>query len=179
MLVKTYGCALQGIEGLKITIEVDVSNGLQYHTVGLADTAVRESMFRVGAAIKASKLSMPQKRILVNLAPANIKKEGSAYDLPIAIGILAASSQIPQAHIEKYFMMGELSLSGELKSIKGALSMALQAQKQGANAILLPFSNADEANLIPDFPAYGFHHLKEVIQFLKGDIPAPNLYKPN
>ncbi len=179
MIVKTYGCALQGIEGLKITIEVDVSNGLQYHTVGLADTAVRESMFRVGAAIKASKLNMPKKRILVHLAPADIKKEGSAYDLPIAIGILAASKQIPHQALENYFMMGELSLSGELKPIKGALSMALQAQKQGLKAIILPHPNAEEANLIPDFPAFGFHHLKQVIQFLKGDLPAPALHKPN
>jgi len=124
MLVKTYGSAVYGVNALTITIEVNISGGTKYYMVGLPDNAVKESLQRVASAINISGLRMPKQKIVVNLAPADIKKEGSSYDLPIAIGILAASGQIPNDELENYFIMGELSLDGSIQPIKGALPIA-------------------------------------------------------
>ncbi len=174
MLVKTYGSAVYGVDALTITIEVSVGSGTKYYVVGLPDNAVKESMFRVESAIRISGYRMPRQKIVVNLAPADIRKEGSAYDLPIAIGILAASGQIIVDDLEKYFLMGELSLDGSLQSIKGALPIAIQARKEGFKGFILPMVNAREAGIVNDVLVYGMETLAAVIDFLNGkDTPEP------
>jgi len=165
MLVKTYGSAVYGVNALTITIEVSVSSGTKYFTVGLPDNAVKESMFRVASAIKTSGYHMPRQRILVNLAPADIRKEGSAYDLPIAIGILAASGQIDPAELEHYFIMGELSLNGDLQRIRGALPIAIQARNAKFKGFILPKENSNEAGVVNNIAVYGMSTLLEVINF--------------
>jgi magnesium chelatase family protein len=173
MLVKTYGSAVYGVDALTITIEVNVGSGTKYYMVGLPDNAVKESLFRVESAIKMAGFHMPRQKILVNLAPADIRKEGSAYDLPIAIGILAASGQIKGDALDKYVIMGELSLDGGLQSIKGALPIAIQARKEGFKGFILPMVNAREAGIVNDLKVYGMENLADVIAFFKDDI------KPN
>ncbi len=174
MLVKTYGSAVYGVDALTITIEVSVDSGTKYYVVGLPDNAVKESMFRVESAIRISGYRMPRQKIVVNLAPADIRKEGSAYDLPIAIGILAASGQIIVDDLEKYFLMGELSLDGSLQSIKGALPIAIQARKEGFKGFILPKVNAREAGIVNDVLVYGMENLVAVIDFLNGkENPDP------
>ncbi len=167
MLVKTYGSAVYGVDALTITIEVNVSSGTKYFTVGLPDNAVKESMFRVASAIKISGYHMPRQRILVNLAPADIKKEGSAYDLPIAIGILAASGQINHTELEHYFIMGELSLNGDLQRIRGALPISIQARNAHFKGFILPKENAKEAGIVNNVAVYGMDTLLDVIDFFK------------
>lgn len=174
MLVKTYGSAVYGVDALTITIEVSVGSGTKYYVVGLPDNAVKESMFRVESAIRTSGYRMPRQKIVVNLAPADIRKEGSAYDLPIAIGILAASGQIIVDDLEKYFLMGELSLDGSLQSIKGALPIAIQARKESFKGFILPKVNAREAGIVNDLSVYGMETLVAVIDFFNGkDTPNP------
>ena len=174
MLVKTYGSAVYGVNALTITIEVNVSRGTKYFMVGLPDNAVKESMFRVASAINASGYHMPRQRILVNLAPADIKKEGSAYDLPIAIGILAASGQIDPATLENYMIMGELSLNGDLQRIRGALPISIQARTAKFKGFILPKENASEAGVVNELAIYGMTTLTEVINFFKTkEKPAP------
>ena len=174
MLVKTYGSAVYGVDALTITIEVSVGSGTKYYVVGLPDNAVKESMFRVESAIRISGYRMPRQKIVVNLAPADIRKEGSAYDLPIAIGILAASGQIIVDDLEKYFLMGELSLDGSLQSIKGALPIAIQARKENFKGFILPKANAREAGIVNDVLVYGMENLVAVIDFLNGkENPEP------
>ncbi len=174
MLVKTYGSAVFGVDALTITIEVNVSGGTKYFTVGLPDNAVKESMFRVGSAIKSSGYRMPGQRILVNLAPADIKKEGSAYDLPIAIGILAASGQIDAAELAHYFIMGELSLNGDLQRIRGALPISIQARNANFKGFILPQENAREAGIVNNVNVYGMENLLDVINFFKSaEKPTP------
>lgn len=174
MLVKTYGSAVYGVDALTITIEVSVGGGSGYYMVGLPDSAVKESLFRVESAIRTSGYHMPRQKILVNLAPADIKKEGSAYDLPIAIGILAASGQINGTALEDYVMMGELSLDGGVQSIKGALPIALQAQKENFKGLVLPAVNANEAAIVNDVAVYGVQTLTEIIHFFNGtEKPEP------
>ncbi|MES2417570.1 MAG: YifB family Mg chelatase-like AAA ATPase [Bacteroidota bacterium] len=168
MLIKTYGSAVYGVNALTITIEVNVSSGTKYFMVGLPDNAVKESMFRVASAIKASGYHMPRQRILVNLAPADLKKEGSAYDLPIAIGILAASGQIDTSSLEHYLLMGELSLDGSLQGIKGALPIAIQARNAGFKGFILPKQNSKEAAIVNHLQVYGVNTLLELIRFFKG-----------
>ena len=131
MLVKTYGSATFGIEATTITVEVDINPGTKFYMVGLPDNAVKESQFRIRTALSNMGHRIPGKRIVINLAPADIRKEGSYYDLTIAIGILAASGQINSAEVSKYIVMGELSLDGGLQPLKGALPIALQAKKEG------------------------------------------------
>ncbi|SFH09524.1 YifB family Mg chelatase-like AAA ATPase [Pedobacter insulae] len=167
MLVKTYGSAVYGVDALTITIEVNVSSGTKYFMVGLPDNAVKESMFRVASAIKNSGYHMPRQRILVNLAPADIRKEGSAYDLAIAIGILAASRQIDPETLEDYFLMGELSLNGDLQRIKGALPISLQARNANFKGFILPKENANEAGIVNNVMVYGMGTLLDVINFFK------------
>ncbi|QNN41715.1 YifB family Mg chelatase-like AAA ATPase [Pedobacter roseus] len=165
MLVKTYGSAVYGVNALTITIEVNISAGAKYYMVGLPDNAVKESLRRVASAINISGLRMPKQKIVVNLAPADIKKEGSSYDLPIAIGILAASGQIPNEDLENYFIMGELSLDGSIQPIKGALPIAIQAQQDGFKGFILPKQNVREAAVVDGLEAYGVDNLAQVAAF--------------
>ena len=174
MLVKTYGSAVYGVDALTITIEVSVGSGTKYYVVGLPDNAVKESMFRVESAIRISGYHMPRQKIVVNLAPADIRKEGSAYDLPIAIGILAASGQIEADELDKYFIMGELSLDGGLQSIKGALPIAIQASKDAYQGFILPKVNSREAGIVKGISVYGMETLLDVINFFNTkDKPEP------
>lgn len=165
MLVKTYGSAVFGIDAQTITLEVDVSSGTGFSIVGLPDNAVRESMERMQGAIKNNDYNFPRKRTVVNMAPADIRKEGAAYDLPIALGILAASRQVKPDHLGEYLIMGELSLDGSLKPIHGALPIAIQARKEGFKGMILPSENAREAAIVDDLEVYGVQTITETIDF--------------
>lgn len=168
MLVKTYASAVFGIESTTITVEVNISSGTKYYLVGLADTAVKESVQRIESAITASAYRMPRQKIVVNLAPADIRKEGSSYDLAIAIGILASSNQIKTDLLSKYLILGELSLDGGVQAIKGALPIAVQAREEGFKGIILPRENAREAAIVDNLEVYGISHISEAISFLNG-----------
>lgn len=170
MLIKTYGSAVFGVNALTITIEVSIGGGNRYHIVGLPDNAIKESLRRVESAIQSAGLKMPRQKIVINLAPADIRKEGSAYDLPIAIGILAASGQIESLEVERYFIMGELSLDGGLQPIKGALPIAIQARAAGFKGFILPKDNSREAAIVSDLEVYGVQNLKEVVSFFNGSV---------
>lgn len=170
MLVKSYGSAIMGIDAMTITVEVAVSPGVEYVIVGLPDSAVKESLFRMASAFEYSGYKKPGKRVVVNLSPADLRKEGSAYDLPIAIGILAASDQIDGQRVGKYLIMGELSLDGTILPIKGALPMAIKAREEGFKGFILPKQNASEAAVVADLEVYGVEHLREVAGFLCGNI---------
>ena len=166
MLVKTFGSAVYGVEAINITIEVNVSEGQGYFLVGLPDGAVKESQQRIDSAIKDNGYRMPRIKVVVNMAPADIKKSGSAFDLPIAIGILGASEQIENIDLLKdYVIMGELSLDGAIQPIKGALPIAIQARKEGFKGLIVPKANAREAGMVNNLNVYGVTHLKEVIDF--------------
>ncbi|MCC6253122.1 MAG: YifB family Mg chelatase-like AAA ATPase [Bacteroidia bacterium] len=166
MLEKTFGSAVYGINATIITVEIDVSTGIKYYHVGLPDNAVKESQQRVTSALKHSGYKMPGKRIVINMAPADIRKEGSSYDLTIAIGILAASEQIFSTKLADYIIMGELSLDGSLQPIKGALPIALQAKKENFKGFILPMQNAREAAIVEGLEVFGVNNLREVIDFL-------------
>lgn len=168
MLVKTFGSAVFGIEALAITIEVNISAGTQYYMVGLPDNAVKESLHRVESAIHSAGFRMPRQKIVVNLAPADLRKEGSAYDLAIAIGILAASGQIQSEQLSNYLLMGELSLDGTVQAIKGALPIAIQAKKDGFTGLFLPKVQAREAAIVAGLAVYGLENLKEMADFFNG-----------
>ncbi len=170
MLVKTYGSAVQGISATTITIEVSVSQGINFYLVGLPDSAVKESQQRIDSALRTNGYKVPGKKIVINMAPADIRKEGSAYDLPLAIGILAASEQIQSDQLENYIIMGELSLDGGLQKIKGVLPIAIQARKQGFKGFILPKENAQEAAVVDDLEIYGVENIKEVIDFFNEEI---------
>ena len=171
MLVKTFGSAVYGVEALSITVEVNwMATNTGIVLVGLPDNAVKESLQRVESAIKANGYMMPRTRIVVNLAPADIKKSGTAFDLPIAIGVLAASEQLENKEaIEKYVIMGELSLDGEIRSIKGALPIAIQARKEGFKGLIVPKANEREAGMVNNLDVYGVTHIKEVIDFFENE----------
>ena len=170
MLVKTFGSAVYGVEAITITIEVNVSAGQHYTIVGLPDNAVKESLQRMESAIKTNDWYMPRTKIVVNLAPADIKKSGSAFDLPIAIGVLGASEQIEEPErLKDYVMMGELSLDGTIQSIKGALPIAIQARKEGFKGLIVPKANAREAGMVNNLKVYGVTHIKEVVDFFKDE----------
>ncbi len=170
MLVKTYGSAVYGVEAITITVEVNVNNqGQNYYIVGLPDNAVKESLQRVESAIKSNHLYMPRTKLVVNLAPADIRKSGTAFDLPIAIGTLAATEQLPAEAIAEYVIMGELSLDGSIRPIKGALPIAIQAAKENFKGLILPLCNAREAAMVNELPVYGVSHLEEVLQFFLGE----------
>jgi len=173
MLVKTYGSAVSGIHATTITIEVDVAQGIKFFLVGLPDNAVKESEQRIRAALKNNGYRIPGKKITINMAPADIRKEGSAYDLPLAIGILAASQQIKSDKVSSYLIMGELSLDGGLQAIKGALPIAVKAREEGYKGIILPKQNAREAAIVSDLEVLGAENILEVINFFDGkqDIP--------
>ncbi|MFN2396458.1 MAG: YifB family Mg chelatase-like AAA ATPase [Bacteroidales bacterium] len=170
MLVKTYGSAVQGINSTTITIEVDVSKGINFFMVGLPDSAVKESHHRIETSLKQIGYKIPGKRIVVNMAPADIRKEGSAYDLPIALGILAASEQIDAPALNEYIIMGELSLDGSVQPIKGALPIAIQAREEGFKGFILPADNAREAAVVNNLDVYGIENIKQVIDFFNGDL---------
>ena len=175
MLVKTFGSAVYGVEALAITIEVNVSAGQHYFIVGLPDNAVKESLQRVEAAIKTNDYEMPRTKLVVNLAPADIKKSGSAFDLPIAIGVLGATNQLLNPELLKdYVVMGELSLDGTIQPIKGALPIAIQARKDGFKGLIVPKANAREAGMVNNLQVYGVEHLNDVINFLNN----PSLLQP-
>jgi magnesium chelatase family protein len=171
MFVKTFGSAVYGVEAITITIEVNwTAQGKEYCIVGLPDSAIKESMQRIESSIKTNGLEMPRTRIVVNLAPADIRKGGTAFDLPIAIGILAASEQIQLSEkFDGFIMMGELSLDGELRPIKGALPIAIQARKEGFKGIILPEANSKEAAMVSGINVYGMQSIKEVIAFIETD----------
>ncbi|MEH6304861.1 YifB family Mg chelatase-like AAA ATPase [Olivibacter sp. CPCC 100613] len=166
MLIKTFSSAVYGIKATTITIEVNISSGTQYFIVGLPDSAIKESTFRIESALHSAGFRMPRQKIVINMAPADIKKEGSAYDLAMAVGILAASGQIKDDKLDKYLLLGELSLDGGLQAVKGTLSIAIQAQKEGFKGIILPVINAREAAVVSDLEVYGFENIREVIAFI-------------
>lgn len=169
MLVKTFGSAVYGVEAITITVEVNVNNqGKDYYIVGLPDSAVKESLQRVESAIKSNRYYMPRTKLVVNLAPADIRKTGSAFDLSIAIGTLGATEQLknPQ-RLSDYVIMGELSLDGEVRPIKGALPIAIQARKEGFKGLIVPAQNAKEAAMVNNLKVYGVSHINEVIGFFE------------
>lgn len=176
MLVKIYGSTLFGINATTITVEVNVgSKGVGYFLVGLPDNAVRESAHRINAALANIGLKVPKKKITINMAPADIRKEGSAYDLTIAMGILAASEQIKAENISEYLIMGELSLDGTLNPIKGVLPIAIQARKEGFKGFILPKANAKEAAVVNDIKVYGVDNIKEVVAFFDEGVPLEEM----
>lgn len=169
MLIKVFGSAIFGIDATIITIEVNIDKGIGYHLVGLPDSAVKESSFRISAALKNNGLHFPGKKITINMAPADLRKEGSAYDLCIAIGILLASEQIECDSIGTYLIMGELSLDGSIKPIKGALPIAIKAKENGFLNVILPIENTQEAGVVEGINVLGANHISEVIEHLTGE----------
>ena len=171
MLTKVYGSAVFGVEATTITVEVNIDKGIGYHLVGLPDNAIKESNYRIAAALQNNGYKIPGKKITINMAPADLRKEGSAYDLTLALGILAASNQIKSESIEKYIIMGELSLDGSLQPIKGALPIAIKAKEEGFKGFILPNENAREAAIVDDLEVYGIDNIKEVIDFFDKGTP--------
>ena len=165
MLKKVYGSAVFGVEAHTITIEVNVDKGIGYHLVGLPDNAIKESNFRIAAALQNNGYKIPGKKLIINMSPADMRKEGSAYDLPLAMGILTASNQIKETNIERYVIMGELSLDGTVQPIKGALPIAIKALEEGFEGFILPNENATEAAIVSGLKVYGVKHISEVIEY--------------
>lgn len=165
MLTKIFGGAIHGVSAQTITIEVNVDTGVGYHLVGLPDNAIKESGYRISAALKNVGYKLPGKKITINMAPADLRKEGSAYDLSIAIGILAASDQIKADKVGRYLIMGELSLDGGLQPIKGILPIAIKAKEEGFTGIILPKQNVKEAAIVTGIDVYGVENIIEVIRF--------------
>ena len=168
MLVKTFAAAVQGISATIITIEVNCTKGVQFFLVGLPDVAVRESHERIISALQVNGYKFPRNRIVINMAPADIRKEGSAYDLPLAIGILAGAEQISSDKLSQYMLMGELSLDGTLNPIKGALPIAIKAREEGFKGFILPKQNAREAAVVNNLEVFGVTNIKDVILFMEG-----------
>ena len=180
MFVKLYGSAIQGVDALTITVEVNWNaQGREYYIVGLPDSSIKESLQRVESSIKLNRFEMPRTKILINLAPAYIRKTGTAFDLPIAIGILAASEQLElPKDFDKTLLMGELSLDGALRPIRGTLAMAIQAQKEGFSQFILPVANAKEASIVHSLDILGMASLQDVIEYIQtGKYTAPLLQK--
>ena len=168
MLVKTYASAIQGISAQTVTVEVDISAGINFFMVGLPDSAVKESQRRIESALRSAGFEVTKKRVVINLAPADLKKEGSAYDLPLAIGILAASGVLPETRLPEYVIMGELSLDGSLVPVRGALSMAIHAREQGFKGIVLPLANGREAGVVDGLKVFAMEDLGQVVNLLSG-----------
>jgi magnesium chelatase family protein len=171
MLTKVYGSAVFGVDATTITVEVNIDKGIGYHLVGLPDNAIKESNYRIAAALQNNGFKIPGKKITINMAPADMRKEGSAYDLTLAMGILAASGQIKADNLDRYIIMGELSLDGSLQPIKGALSIAIQARKEGFKGFILPNDNAKEAAIVNDLEVYGVETIAQVIDYFNEDVP--------
>ncbi len=170
MFTKTYASAVHGINAVTITVEADVTKGIKFLLVGLADNAVKESQQRIESALRLIGYKWPKQKIVINMAPADIRKEGASYDLPLAIAVLAASGQIKPENLDKYLMMGELSLDGSLQPVKGVLPIAINARKEGFGGFILPRQNAREAAVVDKLKIYGVENLKEVISFLNGEL---------
>lgn len=168
MLIKTLGAAVQGIDAILVTIEVSVEHGISYCIVGLPDAAVRESHQRVQSALKQSGMEYPRRRVVINMSPADVKKEGAAYDLPIAIGILAADGKLDAAALDGYMIMGELSLDGTVLPIRGVLPMAIKAREEGLRGMIVPKANATEAAVVDRLDVYGVESLSDVVGLLSG-----------
>lgn len=166
MLVKTYSSSVIGIDATTITIEVNLGQGINFFLVGLPDSSVKESHLRIKAAFANNDYKFPQREVTINMAPADIRKEGAVFDLPIAIGVLAVSEQVNSDHLDSFQIMGELSLDGNLQPVKGILPMVLQAKKEGFKSIILPLENALEAAVVEGIDVYGMSTLKEVVDFL-------------
>ena len=169
MLVKTYTAAVNGLEVTTVTVEVSMSRGVQFHLTGLADTAVKESYDRIKAAMVNNGFKMPTMDITVNLSPADIKKEGSGYDLPLAVGILAANGKVESERLDKYMLVGELGLDGRLQPVRGALPIAIRARKEKFKGLIVPRQNIREAAVVNQLEVYGMETLLDVIKFLNGD----------
>ena len=169
MLVKTYCAAVNGLEVTTVTVEVSMSRGIQFHLTGLADTAVKESYDRIKAALTNNGFKMPSMDITINLSPADIKKEGSGYDLPLAIGILAANEKVESGELDKYMMVGELGLDGHLQPVRGALPIAIRARAEKFKGLIVPKQNIREAAVVNQLEVYGMETLMDVVQFLNGD----------
>ena len=169
MLTKIYSSAVFGIDASTIVVEVNIDKGIGYHLVGLPDNAIKESNYRIAAALVNNGYKVPGKKITINMAPADMRKEGSAYDLTLAIGILHASSQIKVSNLDQYIIMGELSLDGSLQPIKGALPIAIKSKEEGFKGFILPKENANEAAIVSDIDVFGVENLEEVIAFLEGE----------
>ena len=169
MLVKTFGSAIHGVGAVTITIEVNVTPGTKYYMVGLPDNAVKESEQRIESALKYLGYRMPRQKVVINMAPADIRKEGSAYDLTIAIGILGASGQLEEAKFSDYLIMGELALDGTLRPIKGVLPISIQARKEGYRGIVLPKENSNEASIVNNLDVISVNNLQEAIDFFSGE----------
>lgn len=171
MLIRSFGSAVYGISAMSITVEVNCGDGqVGYHLVGLPDNAVKESYLRIETAFKNTGLVFPRKKVVVSMAPADVRKEGSSYDLTIAMALLCASGQIENANLEPYLIMGELSLDGSLQPIKGALPIAIQARKEGFKGFILPEQNAREAAIVNDLEVYGASHLNDVVNFFNHGV---------
>lgn len=173
MLVKTYGCAINGIGATLVTVEVSVDLGVNFMLVGLPDNAVKESRERISTAIGQYGYHIPGKKVVINMAPADLRKEGTAYDLTLALGILAAAGNIRADRLEDYVIMGELSLDGSLRPIKGALPIAIEARRHKFKGIILPVDNAREAAIVNNLDVHGVENIKQVIDFLneEGELP--------
>ena len=165
MLVKIYSAYVNGIEAATITLEVNILQGVKFIIVGLPDNAVKESQQRIDSALREIGSRIPGKRVIINMAPADVKKEGSSYDLPLAIGIMAANEQLQTTDFEEYIILGELSLDGSLVTTKGVLPIAINACNQGFKKMIVPLANANEASIIEDIEVYGFSHIREVVDY--------------
>lgn len=170
MLVKIFGGTVDGIEATTITIEVNILWGAKFIIVGLPDNAVKESQQRVDSALREIGSKIPGKRIIINMAPADVKKEGSAYDLPLAVGILAANEELPSNELKDYIIMGELSLDGSLVPVKAVLPITINAQAEGFKNLIVPYENANEAAVVKGINVYGFSHIREVVAFLRKEL---------
>jgi magnesium chelatase family protein len=170
MLVKTYGCAIFGINAVRVIVEVNIEMGVNFFMVGLPDSAVKESHQRIEAALRYIGYRIPGKKVVINLAPADIKKEGSSYDLAIAVGILGASEQLPPEQIGDYIIMGELSLDGGVMPIKGALPIAIEAKRRGFKGLIIPAANAREAAIVEGVDVLGVESINQIIEFFKGTL---------
>jgi len=177
MIARVYGSAVYGVQAHTITIEVDVSEGRYYQMVGLPDSSVKEARDRIESALRHFEYYVPRTRVVISLAPADVKKEGSAYDLPICLGMMAATRQIPTEKLEKLLVMGELGLNGDLRPIKGVLPIAIEARKQGFTSFLLPRANAEEAAIVNNLAVYGIDTLQEAVNFLKGSLEIVPTYR--
>ena len=172
MLTKVYGSAVFGVDATTITVEVNVDKGIGYHLVGLPDNAIRESNFRIAAALQNNGFKIPGKKLILNMSPADMRKEGSAYDLTLAMGILAATEQIEQQRsLSDFIIMGELSLDGTIQPIRGALPIAVKAKEEGFQGFILPKDNAKEAAIVDGIKVFGAENIKDVIDFFNSDIP--------
>lgn len=167
MLIKTFGSAVFGVNAATITIEVNVDKGAQIAIVGLPDSAIKESQQRIKAALSNCGYTLLVRNVTINMAPADIRKEGTAYDLPLAIGILAATDQLKSENLEKYIIMGELSLDGGIRPIKGVLPIAIQAKKEGFLGMIIPLCNAREAAIVSEIDVYGVETLQQVVGFFE------------